>query len=344
MKLGRRALALLFCALLFAPSARAAEDGAPFTDVPASHWAYESVRRAAALGLVQGMGDGTFGLGGQVTRAQYAAMLCRLMGWTLTRPETGSFADNADPLAWYYPYIETVRARGLLPAAGGTCGPEEPLGREEMAVLTVRALDVGLLAGLVQDECPFTDTATNRGYLTLAWRMGVIRGVDRYTFAPAEACTREQAAAVLLRVYDRLHAPLTVGAADEAPARAVAAQSLTGTEALLPVSPRAGLEQVYAAAAQAGEGGAVVLRLRPLAQRASADGGCSAEELTDEAFAALRDSPTSAAYRSARYASSYLVCAEGGGIAVVWYESEEDLACKLTLCRLLGVAGVYLER
>lgn len=50
----------------------------PFPDVPASHWAYDSVRKLAAVGVVEGFRDGTFRGDRNATRydtALYAAHL-----------------------------------------------------------------------------------------------------------------------------------------------------------------------------------------------------------------------------------------------------------------------------
>ena len=33
----------------------------PFSDVPAGHWAYDSVNKLASAGIVDGYGNGTFG-------------------------------------------------------------------------------------------------------------------------------------------------------------------------------------------------------------------------------------------------------------------------------------------
>ena len=34
----------------------------PFSDVPAGHWAYDSINKLAAAGVIEGYGDSTFGL------------------------------------------------------------------------------------------------------------------------------------------------------------------------------------------------------------------------------------------------------------------------------------------
>ncbi|MBQ2323659.1 MAG: hypothetical protein II379_03615, partial [Oscillospiraceae bacterium] len=56
----------------------------------------------------------------------------------------------------------------------------------------------------------------------------------------------------------------------------------------------------------------------------------------------LLENSRTQAYRSSRHESSYLVLEQGSGTTVVWYETEQDLAEKVQLCRLLGVTDVYL--
>ena len=52
---------------------------ATFTDVPASHWAAKSIAYAAKRGWVTGYADGTFKPGNNITRAEVAAVTCRLL-------------------------------------------------------------------------------------------------------------------------------------------------------------------------------------------------------------------------------------------------------------------------
>lgn len=346
MKLLRRiAVSLLAAALPLAP-VRAA-DAAQFADVPQTHWAYESVRAATQHGLINGLSAKTFGLGEPLTRAQYCAMLSRLMGWEEVLPDRPTFSDNQDRSAWYYGAVETAYANGALLKLSAACAPNEPLPREEMAAMTVRALGYSNLAGIVQSDCPFSDVSTNRGYIALAYRMGIMGGVSASAqqFSPKTASTREQAASVLLRAYERLHAETARQPLDAMPAdAAVFAAPLSDTSGKIPMRPRAPLENVYAAAIEAGAGGAVALRTAPLAV-AVMDGKILSETtLTAEALAELLADEATAVYRSARYDSSYLIRPEeDGSQTVAWYETEEDIAGKVELCRLLGVKTVYIE-
>lgn len=51
----------------------------PFLDVPADHWAYDSVKQLARDGVVDGYDDGTFKGGQNITRYEMAKMVARAM-------------------------------------------------------------------------------------------------------------------------------------------------------------------------------------------------------------------------------------------------------------------------
>jgi len=347
MRVFRRLVGLSLALLLLAASAGATDVGVKFSDVPDDHWASDSVRWASHYGLISGVGGGAFGLGRNVTRAEYATMLCRLMGWPLTAPDTGSFSDNQDAGAWYFAAIETAHAHGVLPRlSGDRCGPGDAISRSEMAAMTVRALGYSALAGAVQDDCPFADVTVNAGYIALAYHMGFLHGMDRWNFSPDRLCTREQAAAVLLRVHDRLHDYITqtTGPVPEG-VDAVYAESLTGSAGSIPVSPRAPLESVYGAAVKAGAGGTVALRTAPLLQTVKNGVVSEGEAITEAELAELLADAAAQTARSAQYESSYLTRREAdGSTTAVWYETNEDLAEKALLCKLLGVDAVYFVK
>ena len=194
--------ALLSC--LLPPSAAAA---GRFTDVPAGHWASSQISRAVDLGLFQGETSTRFGLGHPMTRAAFAVVLCRFFGWEMETPDHGSYTDNQDPDAWYYSAVETAYAHGAITSQTADFRPADAITREELAVMLLRAMGYGTIAGLAQDlPMPFRDVRTNSGYLSMAYALGLISGTSATTFAPDQAATREQAAVILMRLYDKLHA------------------------------------------------------------------------------------------------------------------------------------------
>ena len=343
-RLFRRLTALMLTALLLTASVGAAQkNGTAFSDVPEDHWAAQSVRWCAEYGLMNGIGGGRFGLGQTMTRAAYALTLCRLMSWELVSPDQGSFADNQDPEKWYYSAIETARAHGALTGESRLCRPDDAITREEMAMMTVRALGFGVLSGAAAADCPFADVSVAQGYIALAYRMGIIKGVSRYSFEPKATATREQAAAVLLRAYDRLHAALSMKYVEQAPEGSVPAESITDTDGSVPVSPRAPLEGVYAAACRAGEGGSVTLYATALEQTTRGGAVTDSRTLTAEELSALLAAGGMRGHHSEQHQSSCAYRAEkDGSVVTVWYESTADILGKLMLCRLLGVSTVYV--
>ena len=51
----------------------------PFSDVPAGHWAYDSINKLAAAGVIDGYGDGTFGGDKLMTRYEMAQIVAKAM-------------------------------------------------------------------------------------------------------------------------------------------------------------------------------------------------------------------------------------------------------------------------
>lgn len=184
-----------------------------FSDVPAGHWADSAVHALRELGVTDGIGGNRFGLGMTIKRDEFVAFLARLMGWQPAAPAAGSFADNQDAGKWYYGYVETAVARGLV-EAGGTFRPEEPIRRGEMASMIVGALGYETLAESVASQgSGFTDVTENAGQIAVAASLGIVNGMDASHFAPDATATREQAAAMMVRMRDGLtRAPGTLHA------------------------------------------------------------------------------------------------------------------------------------
>ena len=194
------AAVLLLSAAPLSPAASAA-----FSDAEGT-WAAEVIEKAEGYGLMNGYPDGTFGVGKELTRGEFVAVLCRMFGWDAASPGAPSFSD-CPASHWAYSYVETALAHGVMDA-GGAFRPEDYISREEMAVMLVRALGYGTLAQSLSGlELPFDDVTDNRGYVAIAYDIGMITGVagagGQLKFLPRDSATREEAAAMLVRVYER---------------------------------------------------------------------------------------------------------------------------------------------
>ena len=71
----------------------------PFSDVPAGHWAYDSVAELAAAGVVDGYTDGTFGGDKLMTRYEMAQIVAKAMAKGANVDKLAAeFADELDTL------------------------------------------------------------------------------------------------------------------------------------------------------------------------------------------------------------------------------------------------------
>ena len=195
----------LTLALSASLSPGAMADGA-YSDVPAGHWANEEIQQATAAGLFTGYPDGTFGLGKSLTRSEFAVILCRFFGWEPENPASSSFSDCTN--LYYIPYIEALLTHGVVDA-GGTFRPTASITRREMAEMMVRALGYQSLAEAAvenRERNPFLDVSYDdpeAGYILVAYALGILEGNGNGLFRPDATATREQAAALLVRTYNR---------------------------------------------------------------------------------------------------------------------------------------------
>lgn len=179
-----------------------------FSDISRGSWALQSIEAAVSNGLMSGMGDGVFGYGEPITRAQFVTILSNMFEWNENLPLTPTFTDVL-PEHWFYNYVEAAATLGVI-YSGGSFNPNAPISRQDMAVMLVKALGYSSLAAQVErfEPNPFVDVSSYRGYITIAHDIGMVGGVGEGRFAPDNTATREQAAAMLVRVFERLNTSL----------------------------------------------------------------------------------------------------------------------------------------
>ena len=101
-----------------------------FSDVPKSHWASGYIAIAQSLGIVNGMGDGTFAPESNVTYTDAAKMLVSALGYDVMAKEQGGY-----PLG----YLTTAGSLGITKNV--KVGDGQAL-RGEIATMVYNALDV----------------------------------------------------------------------------------------------------------------------------------------------------------------------------------------------------------
>lgn len=109
-----------------------------FRDVQSMAWAHEAVEFLAARNVVKGIDGYMFAPNRNVTRADYIVMLVRALG--LTAQQRSEFTDVAND-KYYYEAVSIAKSLGITHGVGDERFiPDQAISREEMLVMTARAL------------------------------------------------------------------------------------------------------------------------------------------------------------------------------------------------------------
>ncbi len=193
----------LLCALAAVPASAA------YSDVPSGSALASEVEKAVGYGLMNGYSAGTFGYADPMTRAQFVTVLDRMLlpqdgDTTLVGHITPEMQVEYDAVRAYYSSIDAAAEYGWVDT-DEPFRPTDPITRGEMSEILVRALGLGGAAIAEKNaDLPFTDVTAGKGYISVAYDIGMTKGTTATTFGPNETATRAQAAAMLVRIYEKL--------------------------------------------------------------------------------------------------------------------------------------------
>ena len=154
-----------------------------YTDVPATHWAYEAIEAVTKAGLFNGTSATTFSPEMDTTRGQLMTVLARLSG-----ADTSGDAI-AKGVAW-------AVANGV---SDGT-NPGEKITREQLVTMLYRYSGKPAVTG---DLSAYTDAASVSDWakdaMTWAVNNGIVKGMTETTLVPGAYATRAQIATIMQR-------------------------------------------------------------------------------------------------------------------------------------------------
>ncbi len=177
------------------------EQGAHFTDINENDWFYDNVMDAANNGYVTGMGDGTFNPKGATTRAQFASMIAKALGYTADPDAPSMFPDVADNY-WGKAAINYCAQNGIISGYDDTTfQPEKAITRQEAAAILNNAFKLAEKYGISTERFPdngaIADWAADHVYAAKA--AGLMKGdADTGNFRPTSTITRAEAASILM--------------------------------------------------------------------------------------------------------------------------------------------------
>ncbi|KJS66111.1 MAG: hypothetical protein JL50_13235 [Peptococcaceae bacterium BICA1-7] len=168
------------------------------TDI-AGHWAEKNIEKLIEMGAVSGYPDGTFKPDAGITRAEFTAMLVK--AFKLQGKGEKTFADIAGH--WAREVIATAASSGII---GGydqnSFGPDDPVTREQMAVMTVKAAKISRATG----ELAFDDNKEISAWaydsIVMAVKDGIIKGYQDNTFRPGGKATRAEAVTMIVNALE----------------------------------------------------------------------------------------------------------------------------------------------
>lgn len=182
-----------------------------FADIR-SHWAQEEIDWMASRLYVTGYDVNHFQPDSKVTRAEFAAMLVRILGLQGTHADGDSQFKDVPADSWYADAVSAASDAGLIQGVGGGLfKPNESVTREQMTVMVWRAyerfirgeeeavsIDAEHILAAFQDEDRISEWA--RTAVAAAWEEGFVQGVAADQFDPSGSATRAQAATILQRI------------------------------------------------------------------------------------------------------------------------------------------------
>lgn len=171
------------------------------TDID-DHWASDSIRTLAGMGIVSGYPDGRFNPNAKLTRSEFVSMLTRALNLS-AKPEAALKFKDADN--WAKGAIGAAADAGLV---GGypddTFGGIRNIKRAEMAVILQRAICKKLVPVSFNTVVKFADAAIHPAWaadgIRIAGEAGLVRGFPDHSFGAENTTTRAEAAAILYRL------------------------------------------------------------------------------------------------------------------------------------------------
>ena len=215
MKAGRRrvlSLGMGVALAVWAPLSALAAWENPFRDVGAGDWFYGAVEYVNTAGLFDGTGAEAFSPNEAMTRGMFVKVLGSAAGAEPGGESASRFADVPED-AYYAPYVAWAAETGVVKGTSATTfSPEEPITREDMAVMLYQYAEACGFDTSYEEERleAFPDSGEIAGYAVtaMAWAVtqGVLAGSGGY-LEPKGVATRAETAQIFYNGREVLGLP-----------------------------------------------------------------------------------------------------------------------------------------
>ncbi|MGG0257714.1 N-acetylmuramoyl-L-alanine amidase [Bacillus mycoides] len=165
-----------------------------FPDVPAKHWAEDSIYYLVEKGAVKGNDKGMFEPGKEITRAEAATMMARILNLPIDNNAKPSFGDSQNE--WYTPFIAAVEKAGVVKGKGpGVFDPTGKIDRVSMASMLVEAykLDAKVKQPLQTKFADLNDS-WGKDKANILVELNISQGITKTAWLPNKTVTKAEAA------------------------------------------------------------------------------------------------------------------------------------------------------
>ena len=154
---------------------------------------------------MSGTAKGYFEPQREITRAEFTAIICRILDLDTEASYEQKFAD-VKPSDWHYGYVMAAYSAGYVNGMSETSfAPSNYITREEIAVMISRILNV---TGNEADVYQFADgqnvAAWARIYVAAVNQTGIMTGDQFGQFLPKNQVNRQTVATIAVRLYEYL--------------------------------------------------------------------------------------------------------------------------------------------
>ncbi len=174
-----------------------------YSDLPTTHWAYESVNTLSEKGVINGFEDGSFKPENTVTREQFIKML--VSAFELSGEAECDFIDVENG-RWSETFVKIAVANGITNGVSADVfAPEATVTRQDAAVMLYRVCNVKNIALSGKTELTDGDTVSDyaKESVSSLAGAGIINGFEDGSFKPFGALTRGQAAKLICALLNR---------------------------------------------------------------------------------------------------------------------------------------------
>ncbi|WP_116188363.1 S-layer homology domain-containing protein [Paenibacillus taihuensis] len=179
-----------------------------YEDVAAAHWGNAALKVMTAQHLVTGTSSTAFTPEAKTTRAEFAAMLSRLLD--LHAEHEAAFTDVASD-SWYADSVAAASEAGIITGFGnGSFDPDAPITREQIAVMLIRAFHYKMRASAADGQpsgspISFKDAANMSDWaadaVAQAAALGLMNGQSGGMFAPKSDALRIETVQSIYNLY-----------------------------------------------------------------------------------------------------------------------------------------------